>query len=410
MRWLLTIALSLLVLNSFGKTIVVGPNQPVRSLKKAIELAKDKDSIILLPGMYKEGSIILTKSLTITGQNNPVLDGENKYEILLISGRHIIIRGITFLNSGYSAMNDFAAVKLVDCSNVTIENNTVRNAYFAIHISNTAFAVIRNNRIIGSPLSEQMTGNGIHLWKSNNATIEKNNIQGHRDGIYFEFVTKSLIVDNLSEKNIRYGLHFMFSNDDSYYRNTFRNNGAGVAVMYSKKVTMAGNHFEQNWGPSSYGILLKDITDSDIRLNTFYKNTVGIHMEGSSRIVIQKNSFDENGWALKIQASCDDNVFHHNNFTGNTFDVGTNGTMVLNEFINNYWDKYEGYDINRDGIGDVPYHPVSMYSMIVQQNPYTLILLRSFTVSLLDKAEKAIPSLTPEHLLDNKPLMKQIIL
>lgn len=410
MRLILTIALSLLVLNSFGKTIVVGPNQPIRSLKKAIELAKDKDSIILLPGVYKEGSIILTKSLTIIGQNNPVLDGENKYEILLISGKHIIIRGITFLNSGYSTMNDFAAVKLVDCSNVTIENNTVRNAYFAIHISNTAFAVIRNNRIIGSPLSEQMTGNGIHLWKSNHATIEKNYIQGHRDGIYFEFVTKSLIADNLSEKNIRYGLHFMFSNDDSYYRNTFRNNGAGVAVMYSKKVTMAGNHFEQNWGPSSYGILLKDITDSDIRLNTFYKNTVGIHMEGSSRIVIQKNSFDENGWALKVQASCDDNVFHHNNFTGNTFDVGTNGTMVLNEFVNNYWDKYEGYDINRDGIGDVPYHPVSMYSMIVEQNPYALILLRSFTVSLLDKAEKAIPSLTPEHLLDNKPLMKQIAL
>ncbi len=410
MRLLLTIALSLLFLNSSGKTIVVGPNQPIRSLKKAIELAKDKDSIILLRGVYKEGSIILTKSLTITGQNNPVLDGENKYEILLISGHHIIIRGITFLNSGYSAMNDFAAVKLVDCSNVTIENNTVRNAYFAIHISNTTFAVIRNNRIIGSPLSEQMTGNGIHLWKSNNATIEKNYVQGHRDGIYFEFVTKSLIADNLSEKNIRYGLHFMFSNDDSYYRNTFRNNGAGVAVMYSKKVTMAGNHFEQNWGPSSYGILLKDITDSDIKLNTFYKNTVGIHMEGSSRIVIQKNSFDENGWALKIQASCDDNVFHHNNFTGNTFDVGTNGTMVLNEFVNNYWDKYEGYDINRDGIGDVPYHPVSMYSMIVEQNPYALILLRSFTVSLLDKAEKAIPSLTPEYLLDNKPLMKQIAL
>lgn len=410
MRLLLTIAFYLLVLNSSGKTIVVGPNQPIRSLKKAIELAKDKDSIILLPGVYKEGSIILTKSLTIIGQNNPVLDGENKYEILLISGKHITIRGITFLNSGYSAMNDFAAVKLVDCSSITIENNTILNAYFAIHISNTAFAVIRNNRIIGSPTSEQMTGNGIHLWKSNHATIEKNYIQGHRDGIYFEFVTKSLIIDNLSEKNIRYGLHFMFSNDDSYYRNTFRNNGAGVAVMYSKKVTMAGNHFEQNWGPSSYGILLKDITDSDIRLNTFYKNTVGIHMEGSSRIVIQKNSFDENGWALKVQASCDDNVFHHNNFTGNTFDVGTNGTMVLNEFVNNYWDKYEGYDINRDGIGDVPYHPVSMYSMIVEQNPYALILLRSFTVSLLDKAEKAIPSLTPEHLLDNKPLMKQITL
>ena len=70
-----------------------------------------------------------------------------------------------------------------------------------------------------------------------------------------------------------------------------------------------------------------------------------------------------------MQASCDDNNFHHNNFNGNSFDVATNGTMMLNKFYNNYWDKYEGYDINKDGIGDVPYHPVSMYSMIVEQNP-----------------------------------------
>jgi nitrous oxidase accessory protein len=391
-----------------AKTIIVGTNQPVHSLKKAIELAKDKDTILLLAGIYKEGSITLTKSLTIIGQNNPVLDGEKKYEILLISGKNITIRGIQFRNSGYSAMNDFAAVKLIDCSNVLIENNSIYNSYFAIHISNTSFSIVRNNRIAGSPLSEQMTGNGIHLWKSNNALIEKNKVTGHRDGIYFEFVTHSIIRDNESEKNIRYGLHFMFSNDDSYLRNIFRNNGAGVAVMYSKKVTMQGNHFEENWGASAYGILLKDITDSYIQQNIFFKNTVGIHLEGSSRIEIQKNTFKANGWAIKVQASCDDNNFHHNNFTGNSFDVGTNGSISLNTFSNNYWDKYEGYDINKDGIGDIAYHPVSMYSMIVEQNPQSLMLFRSFTVQLLDKAEKAIPSLTPENLADKKPLMKSL--
>ena len=188
--------------------------------------------------------------------------------------------------------------------------------------------------------------------------------------------------------------------------NTFRNNGAGVAVMYSKKVIMENNHFEENWGPSAYGILLKEITDSYITHNTFLKNTVGIYMEGTSRMEIQKNTFKNNGWAIKVQASCDDNNFHHNNFHGNSFDVATNGTMMLNKFYNNYWDKYEGYDINKDGIGDVPYHPVSMYAMIVEQNPNTLILMRSFMVSLLDKAEKAIPSLTPENLVDDKPLIK----
>jgi len=389
-------------------TIIVGPNQSVRSLKKAIELAKDKDTILLQAGTYREGSMTLTKSLTIIGQNNPVLDGENKYEILLISGKDILIRGIQFRNAGYSALNDFASIKLVDCSKVVIENNSIFDSYFAIHISNTSYAVVRNNTISGSPRSEQLTGNGIHLWKSNNALVENNRVTGHRDGIYFEFVTFSNIRNNLSEKNIRYGLHFMFSNDDSYFNNIFRNNGAGVAVMYSKKVKMENNHFEQNWGPSAYGILLKDISDSYILHNTFLKNTVGIHLEGTSRIDIQRNVFRENGWAIKVQASCENNDFHHNNFTGNSFDVGTNGSISLNDFYNNYWDKYEGYDINKDGIGDVAHHPVSLYSMIVEQNPYTLMLFRSFTVQLLDKAEKAIPSLTPENLTDQKPLMKAL--
>lgn len=393
---------------AIAKTIIVGNNQPVRSLKKAIELAKDKDTVLLQAGTYREGSITLTKSLTIIGQNSPVLYGENKYETLLLSGKNIFVKGIHFRNSGYSAMNDFASIKLVDCSHVTLEGNSIFDSYFAIHISNSSFAIVRNNTIKGSPKSEQMTGNGIHLWKSDHAVIENNNVQGHRDGIYFEFVTFSTIRNNWSEKNIRYGLHFMFSNDDTYLNNTFRNNGAGVAVMYSKKVRMENNHFEQNWGPSAYGILLKDISDSYILHNTFLRNTVGIHLEGTSRIEIEKNIFRENGWALKVQASCENNSFYKNNFTSNSFDVGTNGSISLNKFYNNYWDKYDGYDINKDGIGDIPYHPVSMYSMIVEQNPYALMLFRSFTVQLLDKAEKAIPSLTPENLTDEKPMMKQI--
>ena len=404
----LVIYISLLLISTAvsAKTIIVGSNQTIHSLKKAIEIAKDKDTILLQTGTYKEGAITLTKSLTIIGQGKPVLDGEKKYEILLISGRNITISGIEFRNSGYSAMNDYASIKLVDASNIFIENNYIYDAYFAIHISNTSYAYVRNNYISGSPKSEQLTGNGIHLWKSNHAVIENNHVQGQRDGIYFEFVTFSVIRNNLSEKNIRYGLHFMFSNDDTYLSNTFRNNGAGVAVMYSKKVTMENNHFEQNWGSSAYGLLLKDISDSYILHNTFFRNTVGIHMEGSNRINIERNIFNGNGWALKVQASCEDNNFHDNNFTGNSFDVATNGSISLNNFRNNYWDKYEGYDINKDGIGDIPYHPVSMYSMIVEQNPYALMLMRSFTVQLLDKAEKAIPSLTPENLVDKLPMMK----
>jgi len=407
MRPLLLIILFFTILTEVhSRTIVVGPGQSIASLKKAIQLAKDNDSIFLKSGIYKEGNIVLIKSLSIIGEDNAILDGENKYEILTISGKNILIKNIQFRNAGYSALNDYASIKLVDAVNITIEANTVINSYFAIHLSNSTYCTVRNNSITGNPKSEQLTGNGIHLWKCNHAVIENNHVQGHRDGIYFEFVTESLVQKNLSEKNIRYGLHFMFSHSDHYMQNIFRNNGAGVAVMYSHKVTMEKNQFESNWGPSAYGILLKEISDSRIVNNTFLKNTVGIYMEGSSRNANSKNSFNSNGWAIKVQASCDDNSFLNNNFNGNSFDVATNGSVSLNTFSNNYWDKYEGYDINRDGIGDVPYHPVSLYAMVVAQNPNTLILMRSFVVALMDKAEKAIPSLTPENLADNKPFMK----
>lgn len=389
-----------------GRTIVVGKNQPITSIRKAIELATERDTILVQPGIYKEGNIIINKNIILLGKDYPVLDGEKRFEIFTVSGVNVTIKGFQLQNCGQSAMNDYASIKVIDSKNVLIEDNRVINSFFGIHFSNSSYITIRHNSISGSPTSEQNTGNGIHLWKCNHAVIDNNYVTGHRDGIYFEFVTESTIQNNLSERNIRYGLHFMFSNNDDYLNNTFNNNGAGVAVMYSHKVKMEGNKFEMNWGPASYGILLKDITDSYIHNNIFYKNSVGIHMEGSSRINAFKNIFKENGWAIKVQASCDDNNFYQNNFYGNSFDIATNGTMMLNKFYNNYWDKYEGYDRNKDGVGDVPYHPVSMYSMIVEQNPNSLILLRSFMVSLLDKAEKAIPSLTPENLTDDKPMIK----
>jgi nitrous oxidase accessory protein len=155
-------------------------------------------------------------------------------------------------------------------------------------------------------------------------------------------------------------------------------------------------------------LLLKDIIDSYIYGNKFVQNTSGIYMEGSNRIQFEKNVFKENGWAMKIQASCDQNEIKNNNFIGNTFDMGTNGSLVMNSFDKNYWDKYEGYDLNRDGIGDVPYHPLSLFSVLIENNPSAMLLFRSFMISLLDKSEKILPSITPDNFQDKTPLMKSI--
>ena len=181
-----------------------------------------------------------------------------------------------------------------------------------------------------------------------------------------------------------------------------------VAVMYSNDVKMFNNKFDENWGQSAYGLLLKELNDGQILGNIFIRNTAAVYMEGSNRMKFENNLFQENGWAMVVQASCDDNEIVNNNFIGNTFDMGTNGSLVLNKFDSNYWDKYEGYDLDKNGFGDVPYHPLSLFAVLVESNPSTMLLYRSFMITLLDKSEKVLPSITPDNFIDNKPLMKSL--
>jgi len=391
-----------------SKTLVVGKFAPYKTIHQALDASKQGDSILVQSGTYHEGNIIIKKSLTVIGINYPILDGGNKTEIVSIKANHVVFSGFKIQHTGNGTLDDPAGIKIYDSKYITIKNNVLEDTFFGIYVQYGIGCIIKDNILRAYGTEEQEIGNGIHCWKSDSLQILRNHISGHRDGIYFEFVTNSIIIENFSEKNLRYGLHFMFSNNDTYISNHFKNNGAGVAVMYTNHVLMMNNRFEENWGDAAYGLLLKEISDSHISGNTFERNTVGILMEGTSRIGAQKNNFINNGWAMKIQASCMDIRFTKNNFICNTFDVATNGSLVLNSFNGNFWDKYEGYDINRDKIGDIPYRPISMFSMIVETTPPAMMLFRSIMVSLLDKTEKLLPSLTPENLKDNSPLMNSL--
>lgn len=391
-----------------ARTLTVGRQAAYKSIRAALAAAQAFDTLKIQPGTYREGNLEITQPLVLWGINYPVLDGQLKYEILSIKANNVCVRGLRLVNSGYASIQDIAGIRVYGANEVSIQDNVLENTFFGIYLTNASNCRIWRNRLRASERAQYNIGNGIHLWKCQQASIVGNHIARHRDGIYFEFVTNSLIKNNLSEINLRYGLHFMFSHNDRYEHNTFRNNGAGVAVMYTQHVTMLRNHFDENWGDSAYGLLLKDIRDSHIEHNSFRKNTIGIYMEGTSRSQFVHNDFTENGYAVRLQASCDDNTFERNNFAGNTFDVATNGTMVLNTLRQNYWDKYEGYDLQHDGVGDVPYRPVSLYATILERIPQAVMLLHSFAVTLMDKIEKIIPSLTPENLKDSTPLIRPV--
>lgn len=388
-----------------AKTITVAPKTQYATLKAAVAVAKNGDTIIVKKGIYPSHNTIIDKQLTILGQEMPVLDAQFKEEVITIKANHVTLDGFVIQNSKVGDLRDFAGIRVFQAKHITISNNLLKNNFFGIYISDAHKVNVINNKLVGT-FNSRRSGNGVQAWKSDSVEVVKNHITGHRDGIYFEFVQHSKVYQNLTDKNMRYGLHFMFSNDNIFLKNIFKNNQAGIAVMYSKRIKMLNNQFNENWGSSIYGLLLKEILDSQIEGNTFHKNTSAIFMESCSRNKIIKNSFLNNGWGLRILSNCQDNVFSINNFKGNTFDVTTNGELLENKFKNNYWDKYEGYDLNKDGKGDVPYRPISLYAQIIERVPQSVILMRSFIVNLLDKVERSIPSITPLSVKDDSPQMK----
>jgi nitrous oxidase accessory protein len=240
--------------------------------------------------------------------------------------------------------------------------------FFGIYLEKSSHGKVYHNRIIGDAVDEYNSGNGIQLWYSSDVEVRKNHVQGTRDGIYLEFSDRITITDNVSMDNLRYGLHFMFSNNDIYTNNTFENNGAGVAVMFSK--------------------------------------SIGINIEGSNRIKYINNDFVGNGWAIRVVGACYTNSFKGNNFLYNSFDISYNSKLNDNVFEGNFWSGYTGYDLDKDGIGDVPYRPVKLFSYVVNRTPETIVLLRSLFMDIIDFSERVSPVFTPDNLKDVQPLMK----
>ena len=381
--------------------------QPGHRIREALASTADCDTVLVESGTYREGIIRIERPVVLIGKGRPVIDGENTGDVLVVAAPHVTVKGFVIRGTRVSDMNDNAGIKCVSATDIVLVDNQLEGCFFGIHLSSVSRALIADNGLAGAPATpENRRANGIHLWKCDHVDVLRNVAHDHRDGIYFEFVTDSHVGENESHHQARYGLHFMFSHRDSYTHNHFHDNGAGVAVMFTHEVTMTNNRFERNRGASAYGLLLKEINDATIEGNLFADNTVGMFVDGCNRARIKDNRFQGNGWAVKLFANSTATTFTRNTFTSNTFDMSTNGDLVLTTLSGNHWDRYRGYDLDHDGTGDVPHHPMSMFSLVTERMPFAMVLSRSLMVNLLEQGERIVPTLTPAALEDKTPLMR----
>lgn len=236
---------------SYADKIKICEECRVKSLAEAVKITNSHDTIIVQKGVYHCFNLELLKPIHIVGEQGAVLDGQLKGYILKLLSDSISISGLKFINSGRSYTKDYAAIYASRVKYFQLISNEIVNPYFGILLEKSHHGFISGNKVHGAFRQEVETGNGIHTWHCSNLDIVNNEVFGLRDGIYLEFAEESKIRNNYTHENARYGLHFMFSNHNEYLGNTFQDNGAGVAVMFSKFIVMDGNTFIKNWGTAS---------------------------------------------------------------------------------------------------------------------------------------------------------------
>jgi nitrous oxidase accessory protein len=259
------------------------------------------------------------------------------------------------------------------------------------------------------PLDEAGTGNGIHLWYSHDALLRDNTVERFADGVYLSFAHRTQVIGNTLRNQGRYGLHTMYCQESRLERNLFTRNVAGCAIMFSNGLQVVGNEFVHNRGSRTYGLLLRDCSAGTFAENTFADNTIAVFMDNSNRNRIRENLFQDNGWGLLVFSSCAGNETVRNVFLNNDYPVALDMRRSDNRFDDgtsgNFWSENAPYDLDANGVSDVPYSPVSAFAFLSKQYPDLSVLAKSPAVAAITVAERVFPALRPSEIVDNHPLV-----
>lgn len=381
---------------------------PAQDLQQAISLARPGDRLQVAAGVYAGAVAVTVASLSLEAMPGAVLDGRGQGTILQIMAPGVTVSGFQLRHSGRSGGGDDAGLKVVGVMNCRILANRFEDVYHGIYLQAASRTLVRGNVLEGrAPAgSYEDWGDGVHVWNSRDNRIAGNAIHDFRDGFYLEFAAGSRLEQNQVFANRRYGLHFMYMDDALFRRNRFWRNQAGSVLMYSRRLRVERNDFEDHRGPVGDGMLFKENDDSLILGNRLVNNSVGLLMDGSNRNRFVANLFAGNGWGLELYGSCSQNRFQTNSFVANGYDVAVDMPHSRNAFEGNYWSAYHGYDLHGVGHGTQPHAPVAIFAFLAMQYPDLYAFTDSPAIRALAFAQQLLPALGPSDLRDERPLLR----
>ena len=377
------------------------------SISETLKFAEDGDTIIVRDGYYQE-RFTVDKSVTLIGEENPVIDGSVVGSVITVTAPEVTIRGFTIQNTGVRLSEGDAGIMAKRAENLVIERNHFKDVLFGVQIRNSPNAIVENNIFEGKVLDVGRRGDLIRVWYSSGTRVENNRAFKGRDVVIW--YSKEVTVNRNEVRGGRYGIHFMYCDDATINENRLIGNSVGVYLMYSYRIHLTQNWIVGNRGASGYGIGLKDMHNGKITHNFVADNRAGMFMDNATN-TFSDNLIAFNDAGLLVLPSARKNRFARNSFVDNQEQVTIEGqgSIRSNQWTGNYWSDYSGYDANHDGIGDTPYQSVHLFEKLTEQHPVLRLFLYSPSVSALDFATRLFPIFTPQpKLTDEAPHMRPI--
>ncbi len=389
-----------------GQEVIAG------TLQQCIDAAPAGAVLLLQPGEYR-GAVVIRKPLTLWGPAEAVLLGAEGSTVRVLAN-DVTLLGFTVAGSGQRFDLTDGGILLRGCD-LRVEGVTIRDALFGILVEGCKRVLLRGNTVIGTGASAMgMRGDGIRLWETNDSQVVDNVVTDARDVVVW-YSSRNHLADNTVSR-CRYGTHFMYSHDNVVEDSRYVGNEVGIFVMYSHGVVVRRNLIARSGGAAGIGLGLKEAGDITAEDNWFLANTTGIYVDSSPLDPDHHNRYARNvvrfaESAVSLHASVQrtelvDNEFRDN---GAVVKVGGQGDALGCTFAGNCYDTYQGYDLNGDGRGDVPFEFRRLSTQLETRYPELALLHGSPAMGMVDLVGEVMPMFAPRRLMqDGTPRLRPV--
>lgn len=390
-----------------------GAERP-RSFAELDALVRDPNgpSVIELAGIEYRGDLEIKRPVIIRGERATVLTGTQTSSVITVEGTHdVTIESVHVRSSGHRQTTEDAGIKVKQSERVHVANVEIEESLFGLSLLGCHHCVVEDTRVTGWGDDTELRGDGVKLWESHDSIVRRVEVDRSRDVVVW--YTRRALLEDVVVTNSRYGAHFMYAHDGHVHRSRFEKNVVGVFVMYSMRLVVEDNVLAGARGAAGIGLGFKDSDTVTVRRNWIVSNTQGTYLDNTPRTPSEKVTFEANLLALNdvalgLHSPGTGLVFQGNDFHQNArmLEADGGGDALAVDTKGNCYSDYEGYDLNHDGNGDVPYELKALSSELTDSRPALKFFQGTAAMGLIDAVARAVPVLSQKRLLvDPMPLM-----